>query len=191
MVLIKLARHSLTYTGDDNWEDAIETTIYLNYKHTFEIGTSPQNSGSFTVENPKSHHLDDNGNICAYDGVPNNYKPGLWKNIKTYNWANTFKFAFVDELSGLASVGEEVGKSAAAAFQGALDDLVKCLGTTVILPAGDVFMFKGMSADSENNVFTTITYNTPIGGSVKTQEAKDISLTRWLTPMKPTKTIKT
>ena len=63
----------------------------------------------------------------------------------------------------MTSVGEETGKNAATTLQGALDDLVKSLGTTVILPAGDVFMFKGMSADSDNNVFTTICYNTPIG----------------------------
>jgi hypothetical protein len=29
---------------------------------------------------------------------------------------------------------------------------------TIILPAGDVFVFEGMSADSDPNVFTAITY---------------------------------
>lgn len=144
--------------------------------------------GSFTVENSRSEHLDGNGQLSAHNVSPPDAErraPGFWKTNQTYNWAKTFSGFFEDELSSLKTIGEKVATSGATLFKGALDDLVKSLGTTVILPAGDVFMFKGMSADSDYNVFTTITYNTPIGGSVETQAAKDLLQTGWQAPIRP------
>jgi hypothetical protein len=44
-------------------------------------------------------------------------------------------------------------------MQEALDKLVKSLGTQVILPAGDVFIFKGLSENSDHNIFTTVVYD--------------------------------
>jgi len=144
--------------------------------------------GSFTVENSISEHLDGKGQLMAHNRSPPDPErraPGFWKTNETFNWAKTFSGFFEDELSSLKTIGEKVATSGATLFKGALDDLVKSLGTTVILPAGDVLMFKGMSADSYNNVFTTVTYNTPVGGLVETQAAKDVSHTGWQAPIRP------
>lgn len=75
------------------------------------------------------------------------------------------KFAFGKELDSVSSIGEAVGRSGAERIRGAFNDLAKALSTTVILQAGDVFMFQGMTTEKDHNVFTTITYNTPTEGS--------------------------
>ncbi|KAJ4030784.1 hypothetical protein NW761_013362 [Fusarium oxysporum] len=63
-------------------------------------------------------------------------------------------------------------------------DLVKLLGATVILPAGSVFMFKGLSCTPQNDVFTQLAYDTPMGGSTKLQESKGVS---WKSSTKPSR----
>lgn len=173
--------------GDDAWEEAYDANVWLNYKYSFEVGTSAQNRGSFTVENARSEHLEPDGQLKAYNSsldVNDWHKPGLWKHTTMYNWAKIFSFAFEGELASLTSISEEAAKSGGTLFKSALEKLTDSLSTTVILPAGDVFMFKGMSADSDHNVFTTISYDTPTGGTVETQAAKDVSVTRWQAPMK-------
>jgi len=69
-------------------------------------------------------------------------------------------FLFKAEKNDLGAIGETIAKDGGRLMQEALDKLVKDLGTQVILPAGDVFMFKGLSADSDHNVFTSIVYDT-------------------------------
>ncbi|CAM1505030.1 Fc.00g106670.m01.CDS01 [Cosmosporella sp. VM-42] len=156
------------YLDDSNWEEAYISDVWLNYSHTFEVGTSAANRGSFTVENPKSAHRDDNGNLKGYKRRPDwPREPGMFQKTESKNWANWFEFAFEEELEQMGRIGEETAGRAADLFKGALEDLVKGLGTAVILPAGDVFMFKGMSCDTGGNVFTSITYATPIGGKVR------------------------
>lgn len=51
----------------------------------------------------------------------------------------------------------------------AVTGLADSLSTTVIMPAGDVFMFKGLNTDAQGNVYSGITYSTPSGGEVKAQ----------------------
>jgi hypothetical protein len=52
--------------------------------------------------------------------------------------------------------------------------MANSLGVTVILPAGDVFMFKGMDCDENYNVFTTIFYDTLTSGKVTAHASSDI-----------------
>ena len=180
------------YKGDDQWEDAYDAKLWLNFKYTFEIGTSAQNRGSFSVENSRSEHLQDNGQPQAYDYAPpgnESKKPGIWRHTELFNWAKAFEGAFSTEKSNLGTIGEDLARSGVDRFKDTLGDLTKSLGTTVILPAGDVFMFKGMSADSDHNVFTTISYDTATeGGTVTSQAAKDVSNSRWQAPIKLPKT---
>jgi hypothetical protein len=137
--------------------------------------------------------LDGNGNVIAHSGSPTDSdkrNPGLWTWIYTHNWAAAFESFFETEKANLSSIGEETAKGGATLFKGAVDDLAKSLTTTVILPAGDVFMFKGMSADENHNVFTTISYITNTEGTVRSKIAKDISLTGWQAPAKPEAALK-
>ncbi|KAF5683866.1 aldehyde dehydrogenase (NAD+) [Fusarium circinatum] len=105
---------------------------------------------------------------------------------ETKNWADSFTGAFEGELAGLVKVGEGAAANGEKVFKGALDDLANSLGATVILPAGDVFMFKGMSCDENYNVFTTICYDTPTSGKVTAHASSDMSHTAWQKPQPPT-----
>ncbi|KAG5796115.1 hypothetical protein H9Q69_004848 [Fusarium xylarioides] len=176
------------YMSDDNWEEALVSEIWLNYQHTFEIGTSPKNRGSFTIENASSQHLKSDGSLDARRyGPPNDRTPGVWQKTETKNWADWFSGAFEGELAGLVKVGEGAAANGEKVFKGALDDLANSLGATVILPAGDVFMFKGISCDKNYNVFTTICYDTPTSGKVTAHSSSDMSHTAWQKPQPPTK----
>ncbi len=152
----------------------------MNYKYTFNVGTSSKNSGSFEVEKPEASHLDMNNNLITHEGVPPYPNaPGLWKQTVSHNFADVFSIAFRDELASLGLIGDSTALSGAALFKNAFKGLDDALGTTVILPAGDVFMFKGLSADEYHNVFTAISYNTPIDGTAKQQEADSVSFEEW------------
>lgn len=127
------------------------------------------------------------GHNDQYPPADDPHAPGLWKVTKTHNWASTFEFAFDEEKSNLTTIGDNVAKNGAALFRGAVKDLVKSLGATVILPAGEVFTFKGFSTDEFGNVFTVTNYDTSTDDTVNLVAAKDISTTRWVAPEKPTK----
>jgi hypothetical protein len=99
----------------------------------------------------------------------------LYQATKAKNWANRFSGSFQSDLSGLQRVGAEVGHDAEQLFKDASSDLAESLTATVILPASDVFMFKGMSMDEDFDVFTTICYDMPISGQITTHASKDIS----------------
>ncbi|KAF3930369.1 hypothetical protein ABW20_dc0108898 [Dactylellina cionopaga] len=171
---------------DDQWEEAYDFDLYINAKYTMNIGTSAQNRGSFTIENLVEHHEDGNNNLKAYNyGPPSTEAPGVYRTKQFYNWAKAFEGAFDDEKGNLDTIGNDMVKGGHAKLEGALDDLVKSLGTTVILPAGEVFMFKGFSTDENGNVFTTLSYDTPLGGQVQTHGNQSIA-TSWQVPKKPT-----
>ncbi|KAF4496982.1 aldehyde dehydrogenase (NAD+) [Fusarium agapanthi] len=89
--------------------------------------------------------------------------------------------AFEGELTGLVKVGEGAAADDEKVFKGAPDDLANSLGATMIPPAGDIFMFKGMSCDENYDVFTTICYDTSTSGQVTTHASSDMS------PQPPTK----
>ncbi|KAK2127747.1 Aldehyde/histidinol dehydrogenase [Fusarium oxysporum II5] len=69
----------------------------------------------------------------------------------------------------------DIVKDGVTRFKEAVADLVKPLGATVILPAGGIFMFKGLSCTPQNDVFTQLAYDTPMGGSTRLQESKGVS----------------
>ncbi|KAI3584033.1 Aldehyde/histidinol dehydrogenase [Fusarium oxysporum f. sp. albedinis] len=80
------------------------------------------------------------------------------------------------------SIGQDIAKDGATRFKEAVADLVKPLGATVILPAGSVFMFKGLSCTPQNDVFTQLAYDTPMVCSTRLQESKGVS---WKSSTKP------
>ncbi|KAK5994043.1 hypothetical protein PT974_07483 [Cladobotryum mycophilum] len=174
------------YNGDDNWEEAYDEDVWLNYKYTFEIGTSARNRGSFEISSTHGEHLDGNQQLKSTHGYPPwNEAPGMYKVTKTHNWAETFEWAFDKEKGCLNNIAGTIATDGATVMAGALDDLVKSLGTTVILPAGSVFMFKGFSTDDAGNVFTVINYDTSTDDEVQLQRSKDVLHTRWRTPAEP------
>lgn len=107
--------------------------------------------------------------------------------METKNWADWFRGAFGSEVDGLVKVGKGAAANGEKVFKGALDDLARSLGATVILPAGDVFMFKGMSADENHNVFTTLSYDTSTSGKATPHASSDMSHTAWVKPERPVK----
>ncbi|KAJ4108545.1 hypothetical protein NW760_003139 [Fusarium oxysporum] len=80
------------------------------------------------------------------------------------------------------AIGQDIAKDGATRFKEAVADPVKPLGATVILPAGGVFMFKGLSCTPQKDVFTQLAYDTPMGGSTRLQESKGVS---WKGSTKP------
>ncbi|TPX13349.1 uncharacterized protein E0L32_006322 [Thyridium curvatum] len=144
------------------------------------IGTSATNRGEFEIfkDASRSEHLDANNNLTVHDGEPTDgpkAKPGLWRKHNVHNWASVFSGAFKGEMNTLTKIGEEMGKDGARLFTDAVDELLQSLGGTVILPVGDVFMFKGLNADESHNVFITITYDTPTGADLSKRENEPMS----------------
>ncbi len=175
--------------GDADWEESIDMDVWFNFKYTFQIGTSATNRGSFEISNTHAEHLDENGGMFPKGcRPPSDETPGFWEKMELHNWTKTFDFAFLKEKAALGNMAESMAKNGKDMISGALEDLVKSLGSTVILPAGNVFMFKGFSTDPEGNVFTTINYDTTTGDEVQMQRAKDVLHTNWQSPIPPKKT---
>lgn len=125
------------------------------------IGTSATNRGEFEIfkDASRSEHLDANNKLTVHDGEPTDgskVKPGLWRRHNVRNWASVFSGALKDEMNTLTKIGEEMSKDGARLFTDALDKLLKSLGGNVILPAGDIFMFKGLGVTMCLQPVTTI-----------------------------------
>ena len=66
-----------------------------------------------------------------------------------------------------------------------LKSLTLCRTSNKCHPAGErLFYVQRMSADSDYNVFTTISYDAT-NGTVTARAARDVSNTRWQAPLKP------
>ena len=115
------------------------------------------------------------------------HKPGVWQ-------APTPEFSLGDLLvgSGADNRGIAVAK-VLGSYVDDVDDVMKKairgldsnLKATIILPAGDVFLFKGLSCDSNANLLSIVTYATATSGEVERRPAEGWSFARmggWVQP---------
>ena len=67
-----------------------------------------------------------------------------------------------------------------------LKSLTLCRTSNICHPASEGLVYvQRTSADSDYNVLTTISYDTATNGTVTARAARDVSNTRWQTPLKP------
>ena len=74
----------------------------------------------------------------------------------------------LDMVKELKAVRRRFAVGASEDLKKAVTGLADSLSTTVVMPAGDIFMFKGLNTDPQGNVYSGITYSTPSGGEVST-----------------------
>lgn len=127
------------------------------------------------------------GNLKSYDRAPDNKDapaPGAWKAHDTHGWVALWDWSGLwdTEVSRLVSAGDLVTKEAAAQTTNAMNGIVDSLKSTVILPAGDVFIFKGLTSFGDGHVATVVNYNAVEGGDVVRHGGKDIGFEGWRGP---------
>lgn len=159
------------------------TRIWLNFRYYLTIGPSESKSGAFAVESVKADHLNDQGEIKGHNnGPPSNdsHSPGVWRadtNDSIFEWMQS------DAMTSLRNDASSYVGNAEAEVRNALSSFVDDLKTTTILPAGDVFMFKGLACESNGNWNTIVNYDTPLGGNVIEKPAPDWSFSKsWVEP---------
>lgn len=169
------ARPDVDYHGDDKWEEVDSSETWLNLAYTFEIGASTANElekrGTFSVQNLKYLHfetVDEKGKqqlryrADRRPGGENGTEPGLWQ-VASHTGYTPDDAKLIGNL--LACAGSFWFDRSAA-------HLTASLQTTMIMPAGGAFMFKGLSTDNEHNVFTTVTYDSPTSGTALVKNEK-------------------
>ena len=160
--------------------------MWLNFKNKFALGTSNTNRGSFTILDHVAEHLDESNKLKNHEGRPSDpHAPGLWKLKDTFGWTNLWSFTFGDELGKLDFVGQGVGVEGGTFMENSMTKLIDSLKSTIVLPAGDVFMFKGLDSNEAGNVTTIVNYDVSTESEIKKQVAKDWAFEKWRSPTKP------
>ena len=150
-----------------------------NRRWKLEPGADPSNRGNFAVMNAVADHME-NSVLKVTDSNP----PGTELSEAMYvgtipfgvfvsfsvsdNKALDILLEELDMVKELKAVGRGFAVGASEDLKRAVTGLADSLSTTVIMPAGDIFMFKGLNTDPQGNVFSGITYSTPSGGEVTT-----------------------
>jgi hypothetical protein len=169
----------------DQWEQAMIQHVNMNYEYEFEVGTSAKNKGSFIVKNETAKHMSSDTDIISYqDRFHGPTKtPGFSTTTTLSGFAYTLGklgdltrsltsvFTFDNERSSLDGMSNELARLGGQTMKEALGGLSDNMKTTIMLPAGDVMMFKGLSADGGNNVLTTVTFDSPTKGSCRLQKS--------------------
>ncbi|KAF3904729.1 hypothetical protein ABW20_dc0100609 [Dactylellina cionopaga] len=184
-------KHLAATTGDSKWKTFGTTygTAILGYE--FEIGADPKDRGKFQITGKKGLHKDssgirhlkgrgpttrvENGDITGFSQY------GLYTDIV---WDANFsglsniipiiRDKFEETTTELKSGLERLGDIFVNRISGVGENLVDRLAGTIIMPAGDVFMFKGLSTDENGNVYSGVTYDTPVGGTVELEGGYDV-----------------
>lgn len=163
--------------------DCYELKLWLDYKNILTLGTSNINRGSFTVIEERAEHLNEAGDLKAYDETPpDSQSPGIWKHSDTFGWTNLFEWAFKQELDIVHALGKGVSEGGVTYLVNSMNKLIESLNTTVILPVGDVFMFKGLSVDKDGNVTTIVNYDVSTESKLTQHKAADWSFENWRHP---------
>lgn len=160
------------------------TQSWTNLQYRFSIGTDNINRGNFTVFDQFTDHLD-GGKIKSRDSAPTKEgEPGTWRTQTKGGWAAFWDFTGIwdKELKDMSSMPEKVVKDLAATSSNAMNDLVKGLQSSVILPAGDVFMFKGIGTFDEGHVATVVNYDLSTESVIQLREGKTLAFESWKSP---------
>jgi hypothetical protein len=77
----------------------------------------------------------------------------------------------IEGIFNLDSISQDMASAQLSAGKTVVDEMLKTLSsitdtfkTTIILPAGDAFMFKDLDTDKFGNLYSNVTYATPQGG---------------------------
>ncbi|KAI1178510.1 hypothetical protein F4777DRAFT_537969 [Nemania sp. FL0916] len=155
-----------------------EVTVTQRYKYIFKLTAG--NAGAWSVEKHADSVLPTFKNDGkeleherVYDDVSSS-KCGTFVRIEKGTVQGAFEDAFkMDEISekaGKAGVAGGVGVVKEVAQK--LQDFCSTFKTTIMLPAGDAFMFKDLDTDSFGNLYSNINYGTIQDGKVIHQPLK-------------------
>lgn len=161
---------------------------WISLKYKFTVGTDNANIGGFSTLNRSAEHMDANGNLKSFDRAPDDQDhpaPGAWKSHGTHGWVSLWDWSGLwdNEISRLVTAGDLVTKEVAAQTTNAMNGIVDSLKSTVILPAGDVFMFKGLTSFGPGHVATVVNYNTVEGGDVVRHDGQNLGFEGWKKPV--------
>ena len=150
-----------------------------NCRWKMEIGADPSNRGNFAVMNVIADHMQ-NGVLKVTDSNPPGTELSETMSVTNIPSGMFVSFSFSENkvldniledfgmVKELKAVGRGLAVGASEDLKNAVTGLANSLSTTVIMPAGDIFMFKGLNTDPQGNVYSGITYSTPSGGEVTT-----------------------
>ena len=150
-----------------------------NCQWKLELGADPSNRGNFAVMNVVADHMENSvlkvtdsnppGTELSEDMFVGTTPSGMFVSFSVSD--NKALDSFLEELDmvkELKAMGRGFAVGASEDLKGTVTGLADSLSTTVMMPAGDVFLFKGLNTDPQGNVYSGITYSTPSGGEVTT-----------------------
>jgi hypothetical protein len=181
---------SIDPNNDSSWKNDTDRPVWANFKWTVVLGTSGANRGSFSVVSTTAHHQDDKGNLKVNSSEPpsdDTHKPGVWQAPAPENpWYDGLLTGGENNRGVVvANVLGSYVSDVSNVMNNAIKGLDSNLKATIILPAGDVFLFKGLSCDSNANLLSIVTYDTPTSGEMERKPAEGWSFARmggWVQP---------
>ncbi|KAK6543468.1 hypothetical protein TWF694_000214 [Orbilia ellipsospora] len=189
-------RANRNFASDDKWKTfaTARGTAIIGFE--FELGVDPKNRGKFHVSSINQLHKDksnirhlsgrgpttriSNGEITGFTESPYNY--GLHTELI---WDDNFEGAakvipivkekFDTTNEDVKKAFSRLGDRFIDRVSGIAENFVDQLGSTIILPAGDVFQFKGLSTDANGNVYSGVTYDTPSELKMELKQGQEIT----------------
>jgi hypothetical protein len=162
--------------GSSNWSDASNAYAWINLKFHFTLHAKDDGGWTVALDKDQSYLPQMNKGEIQKIGTP----PSLWPDMKhsnpgtidtysagVYSWGDREGFFSVSGNTGMDDslnllkgwTDPDVAKIATA-----LDNVLSQLNTRIMMPAGNVFSFKGMNVDGQGNLYSGITYDSLTGG---------------------------
>ncbi|TKX20950.1 hypothetical protein C1H76_6801 [Elsinoe australis] len=146
---------------DSLWADMDHTNVRIGLRRVYVLDNTHDGIWSLRLDEaksfvPKQVSKDGKDTIEVTDAEPPaDADTGVWVWGYDENYFGVFGGSdFGDHLSQLVGWGEKDVKSLADS----LNEACRSLQFKIILPAGNVFMFKGLNVDGEGNVLCPVTY---------------------------------
>jgi len=179
--------------GSSNWSDASNAYVWVNFKFVYVLKPKDDGSWVVTLDTEKSHHPE----LLPAPG-PGTPQPLKWFDREPSAWPNMVhgnpeRSTSVDDYEyGMFSWGDREGFFSVSGNTGlaehqavisswvdpdvknisdAFNRVAAELNAKVIMPAGNVFSFKGLNVDDKGNLFSGIVYNSLTNGERFVPEA--------------------
>ncbi|RDW57743.1 hypothetical protein BP5796_12544 [Coleophoma crateriformis] len=147
------------------WSLSRGSLAWLNFRYEFTLRPDPANRGSLQLTlDAQSHHGSD-GRIRTFERRRQGSDPewGAWSDWESESNIQGLAEAFGGSMQSFATEMASFGSNK-------LTDAVAKLGETfkssIILPAAEVFMFKGIDVDENGNLYVGVAYDTPTSEQV-------------------------
>lgn len=147
----------------EKWQERLTVECQMRSLIRVEISSSSVGKWSIRIDNAKSRNFHEDPTTASWVNdsteafrnycISNTYHAPGYKEVSMsdHNFLNAIKGIYIETRENLQN-------GLASAFQE--------IGTKVIMPAGNVFMFSGLDTDSFGNIYSRVSYSNDGGVKV-------------------------